>query len=474
MSRPLCGSVSCLSEDALSRLHGLSLRILETTGMRLPDQAVLAAMADAGFGVSFEQQQVRFPAHLVESYLARIPSRMVLGGRTPADDLELNLDSLFARPQSGCVNVLDLSSGACRPAVLADVEAMARLNDALPSITLAASLVYPNDVPETSRDTVALATLLNNTSKPIFTQPYDAGGATRMAEMINAHRGGSAEAVRRPPVVFILAPTSPLEIAPNELAIMRIAAARGIPSFCGSTPMCGATGPMTLAGQVLLMHAENLACLVVMQVLRPGAPVIYGIRPALMDMRTTTALWGGAEFGMVSAINLQLARRIGLITDTEGTPTDSKALDEQAGIEKGFNAAFAALYGANIATGAGYIDMIMTASFEQLVIDNDIAGMMLRARRGIEFDEDRLAMEVIQRVGSAGNYLTDPHTLRHLRSETFRPAVFDRQNRTMWESSGAREIVEVARETARKLIDNPLSEPLPGDLMNELLRIARS
>jgi len=467
-----CGSAACLPDDTLARYHRLALQVLETTGIRVPCSEVLSAMAEAGFKVSAEEQQVRFPPDLVEAALARIPRSITLGGRAPADDLELNLDSLWVRPQSGCVNVLDLDTGACRPATMADVEAMARLTDVLPAVHLAASLIYPNDVPETARDTATLAVLLNTTRKHIFTQPYDLGSATRMAEMIEVVRGGAGAAVDRPPVTFILAPTSPLVIAPNELAIMRCAAAHRIPSFFGATPMCGATGPMTLAGQVVLMHAENLAGLVVMQVLQPGAPVIYGIRPALMDMRTTAPLWGGVEFGLVSAVALQLARRKGLITDTEGTPTDSKALDEQTGLEKGFNAAFAALYGANIATGAGYIDMIMTASFEQLVIDNDISGMMVRARRGVEIDDDRLAVDLIEKVGSGGNYLTEPHTLRYLRTETFRPAVLDRQNRANWERAGARDVAAVARERAREAIRSHSTRPLPDHLMRELRRIA--
>ena len=155
-----------------------------------------------------------------------------------------------------------------------------------------------------------------------------------------------------------------------------------------------------------------------------------------------------------------------------GMPTDSKALDVQSGLEKGFNAAFAALFGSNIVAGAGYIDFIMTGSFEQLVIDNDIAGMMLRVRRGIEVDDDRLASQLIQEIGPAGNYLTDPHTLRYMRTETFTPAVLNRQTRSSWALDGERDAVQVARQRAKELISAHNTPPLPEEVTAELDRIA--
>jgi trimethylamine--corrinoid protein Co-methyltransferase len=222
----------------------------------------------------------------------------------------------------------------------------------------------------------------------------------------------------------------------------------------------------------VLHHAENLAGLVLAQVYEPGAPISYAIRPSGMDMRTANSVWGGAEWGVATAVLLQLARRFGFITDAVGLPTDSKTLDEQAGLEKGFNAAFAAVFGANIVAGAGFIETIMTGSLEQLVIDDDIAGMMLRARRGIEIDDDRLASQLIQDVGSGGNYLTDPHTLRYMRSEVFIPAVLNRQNRHAWAKAGEQNTVQSARQRAKDLLAAYSTPPLAEDISKELDRIS--
>jgi trimethylamine--corrinoid protein Co-methyltransferase len=465
-------STMCMAEETLDRFHLLALEVLHKTGIYAPEAETLAAMQEAGFEVSHDEQRVRYPPELVEEHLAHVPNHFPIAGRDPEDDLELGMDSLLVRPQSGCPNVLDVDTGACRPASMDDVLAMARLNDALPHIHLAGALLYPQDVPAQDRDVAILAAMFKTTRKHVYIQPYGLDGAARMAQMAEVIRGGAKEAASRPPVTLITGPTSPLTIAPNELAIVRLAAQKRVPLMFGSTPMCGATGPMTLAGQIVLHHAENLAGLVLAQVYEPGAPVSYAIRPSSMDLRTANSVWGAVEWGMATAAMLQLARRCGLITDAVGLSTDSKALDEQAGLEKGFNAAFSALFGANIVAGAGFIETIMTGSLQQLVIDDDVAGMMLRARRGIEVDDDRLASQLIQHVGPGGNYLTDPHTLRYMRTETFIPAVLNRQNRHNWTDAGERDIVQVARRRAVDLIAAHDTPPLAEDVSRELDRIA--
>jgi trimethylamine--corrinoid protein Co-methyltransferase len=462
----------CLSADTLDRFHLLALEILEKTGIHAPDSETLAAMEEAGFDVVHNEQRIHYPPALVEECLSYIPNRYLIAGRDPEDDLELSMDSLFVRPQSGCPNVLDLESGVCRPALRSDVDAMAKLNDMLPNIHLAGALLYPNDVPPEDRDVVVLASLLELSRKHVYIQAYESGSAARMLEIAQVLRGGSKEAAARPPFTLITGPNSPLVITPSELGIIRLAAKRRMPLMHGSTPTCGLTAPVTLAGQIVLHHAENLAGLVISQVFQPGTPVSYTIRPAAMDMRDANSVWGMVEWGMVTAALLQLARRHNLVTDVVGLPTDSKALDEQAGLEKGINATFAALFGGNVVAGAGFIETIMTGSFEQLVIDDDLAGMMLRVRRGIELDDDRLASRLIQEIGPSGNYLTNPHTLRYMRTEIFIPTVLNRQNRHNWTQAGEQDLVQSTRQRAKDLIAAHNTPPLTEDISREIDRIA--
>ncbi len=459
--------------ERLERLEELAFRLLETTGIEAPEEELLAEMAAAGFEVDRSESRIRFPRNLSEGFLDTVPRGIVLGSRDPADDLVLDPDAFFVRPQSGCPNVLDPRTGAFRPALLRDVEQMAVLNDALPNIQLAASLLYPSDVPARSRDLATLAALFGHTRKHVYIQPYDPVSMARMLEMAVCLRRGADEVRKRPPFTAIMGLTSPLVFAPNEIGVMRLAARSGIPLMCGSTPMSGATGPMTLAGEIVLQHAENLAGLIIAQVMRSGAPVSCGIRPSTMDIRTGASVWGSVEWGMMTGILLQLTARRGLISDTVGLSTDSKTADIQAGAEKGMSCIFSALFEANVAAGAGFLDTIMTGSFEQLVVDDDLAGAMERVRRGVSFGEEDLAVDLMEKIGPGGNYLAEPHTVEHMRDEVFIPAVFNREIRHRWEQSGSAGCAETARARARELIGSHAVPPLPDGVSAELARLAR-
>jgi len=458
--------------ERLERLEELAFRLLETTGIEAPEEELLEEMAAAGFEVDRSESRIRFPRKLSEGFLDTAPRSIVLGSRDPVDDLVLDPDAFFVRPQSGCPNVLDPRTGAFRPALLRDVEQMAVLNDALPNIHLAASLLYPSDVPARSRDLATLAALFGHTRKHVYIQPYDPISMERMVKMAECLRGSADEVRTRPPLTAIMGLTSPLVFAPNEIGIMRLSARHGIPLMSGSTPMNGATGPVTLAGEIVLQHAENLAGAVIAQVMRSGAPVSYGIRPSTMDIRTGASVWGSVEWGMMTGILLQLTAGRGLISDTVGLSTDAKTSDVQSGAEKGMSSVFSALFGANVMAGAGFLDTIMTGSFEQLVVDDDLAGAMTRVRRGIAFGEDDLAIDLIEKIGPGGNFLTEPHTVEHMRDQVFIPGVFNREIRHRWEQSGSPGCAEAARAKARELIGSHAVPPLPHRVSAELARLA--
>ena len=466
------GHLLQLSEGDIDKFDEHAFEILSKTGIHVPEDQFLSRMSEAGFEVRREDRRILFDRALCEEYLAKVPGAFTLGGRSEEDDLALDGSSMLVRPQSGCPNVLDTDTGACRPAVLRDVERMAVLNDSLPHIRLAASLLYPSDIQSEHRDLAALVTILKNSRKHVYVQPYTPESMERMVEIAVCLRGSPEEVRRRSPLTVILGGTSPLVFSPNEIGVLRIAAENGIPIMCGSTPMNGATGPVTLAGEIVLHHAENLAGLVFSQVILEGAPVSYGIRPSTMDIRTGASVWGSVEWGMMTAALLQIAASHGFLRDTVGLSTDSKLSDAQAGMEKGMSALFSALWGANVAAGAGFIETIMTGSYEQMVIDNDLAGIMERVRRGIPVDEERLATSLIEEIGPGGNYLTDPHTLKFMREEVFIPGVLDRNLRYRWKNEGSRETAAVARERARGLIDSHTVPAFPEEIAREIDRIA--
>jgi trimethylamine--corrinoid protein Co-methyltransferase len=199
---------------------------------------------------------------------------------------------------------------------------------------------------------------------------------------------------------------------------------------------------------------------------KPGTPVIMGPIPATADMRSGKYLGGSVELGISNAAITQLAHLYQVPIYNSAGMTDSKIPDIQAGIEKAQSAIQVALAGTNfIHHAAGMLEDMSTIAYEQFVIDNEMLGMVMRAVRGIEVDDDTLALDVIDRVGPGGHYLADEHTLRYMRTEHYYPSgVFDRRGRDQWQADGATDAWFRAKEAARKILTTHKPEPLDAEV----------
>jgi trimethylamine--corrinoid protein Co-methyltransferase len=170
----------------------------------------------------------------------------------------------------------------------------------------------------------------------------------------------------------------------------------------------------------------------------------------------------------MSAACVQLGHFCGLLVDTYSLGTDSKSLDEQAAVERSLNLVLPALAGANLLAGAGFIETIRTASFAQIVIDNEVLGMVYRIMRAVNVEDETLAVELIDRVGPGGSFLADKHTRRHALSEHFIPTIFDRNVRETWERKGSRDATQVAKEKAEEILRKHRPGELGKDVQREL------
>jgi trimethylamine--corrinoid protein Co-methyltransferase len=460
--------ISPLLPSDIQEIQSASYRLLESTGLTVNHQQVLEKLEAVGCLVDFESKVVKFPPDIVDKFLSVIPRTFLLGRRDENDTFKMEPGTMFTRPQSGCPDVLSLNDRSVRPAVQEDVVKMTRLIDGLENVDFCASLLYPSDVPPEGRDIRTLQLMFNHTCKHIYIQPFDGRSTKIMIEMAGVLRGGQEELAVDSPLTFIVGGTSPLVYTPNELEVLIEIAKVGLPVMIGSTPIAGATAPVTIAGQILLQHVENIAGLVILQVLRPGCPVTYAARPSFMDMRTANTTWGNIEWGMATAAVAQLARSQNLLFDIVGLPSDSKIADQQAAIEKSTNAILGALSSPNVLTGVGAIETIRVGDFTQAVIDDAICGLVKRLRQGISFDEERMAETAIAEIGSGGNFLTENHTLKYFRDETNQPEIFDSKMRYEWEKFGSKDTVQRAREKALKIMAKPILEPLEQKQSDEL------
>jgi trimethylamine--corrinoid protein Co-methyltransferase len=224
----------------------------------------------------------------------------------------------------------------------------------------------------------------------------------------------------------------------------------------------GGTSPVTLAGTLMMQHAELLMGILITQLTDPGAPIIYTSRIHPLNMKTGTALCGAIENGLLNVAMIQLARHLGLPVDVYAMGTDSNVYDEQATIEKTLNMSLSLfLTEPNIITGVGELESLDTVNMEQLVIDDEIISLTRRISRGIDITEETLAMEVIAKVGPGGHFLRERHTRNYFKKEAFFPSILNQTRRRTWETKGAKDVLAHAKEKVKTLLHE--HEPVPLD-----------
>jgi trimethylamine--corrinoid protein Co-methyltransferase len=305
---------------------------------------------------------------------------------------------------------------------------------------------------------------------PHTTKPVQGPGAQTAAEVRYVVQ---MAAVIGPPAKVLtlgISPVSPL-FFPNDVAEAMMETARlGIPLGPLPCPIAGATSPMSLAGSLAQQNAEVLASVVLAQLVRPGLPIIYCGRLAMMEPRTGISVWGGVELGLASAATVQISHRYGLPVNVYGLSTNSHVLDLQNGYERALNAIIPALAGADELSGIGEMEAGVMGAYAQMVCDNEIALSIGRVRRGLAVDEQALALEVIATVmDGPRNFLGQRHTVRYLRSgEILHTRLADRSTWEEWNREGRTDIAERAQAEAERLLAEHQVTPLAEDQEREL------
>jgi trimethylamine--corrinoid protein Co-methyltransferase len=366
--------------------------------------------------------------------------------------------------------VLDVGADTVRPAGIRDLADLVRLADALEHCDFVVIPMHPTDLPEHLVPINRFFTCLQNTTKHVMGGLGSVEGALQVIEMGIEVAGSLAALQQRP---FLSAITSwmvsPLHLDTAVTDILVTWCEHGLPVALSSAPMAGSTSPVTLAGTLVQLNAEQLSGIVLTQLIRPGTPVLAGYIPGVADMRTGRYLGGSAEFGIMQAAAAQMAHHYRVPIYCSGGMTDSKLPDVQAGYEKMATLLLAAMAGGNYIHHAfGMITNMNTASLEAAVLDNEIAGTVLRVLRGVLVTPDSLALDAIQRVGPAGHYMLDRHTRQHMRSELYYPRISDRADRSLWEAGGRRDLRSVAGDHVRQLLQTHQPVGLPAEVDRSL------
>ncbi len=450
-SLPFCRPLT--SED-LSQIDATSRRILERVGMRILDSSFLDRLNEAGAHVDYEDRRVRFDGGWLDDVLGRAPSSFILYSRDGRNDLHLGAGYVYFGNGGRVFRILDMATGGYRLTKLRDVANTATLVDNLDNIGFYIIACQAHDIKPVNYHLLDFFYALSNTSKHVMGGCTDLRGAEQVWKLASIIAGGEDKLREKPFVSVITNPVSPLTTEAGTLEILDFCANRGIPVTCAPAPIAGATSPATLAGTLSQLHAEALAGVALVQVLAPGAKVLYGSVPTIMDLRRMDFTMGSVEMALMNASAVQLAKLYNLPVYASAGVTEAKRPDIQAGFEKTASCLTVALTGADyIHLAAGMLDSANSISYEQYVIDNEILGMIRRILSGIKVDDDTMAFDVIERVGPGGNYVTDDHTVDHMMDEFFYPELSVRSNFDIWEDKGRPDMLSRANGMVQELIE---------------------
>lgn len=448
------------------RIHETSLRLLADPGIRVEHDAIRGMLLRAGAAAGNGVDVVRFPRQMVAEHLALAPKAVRLASLDGSiAEIHAGAPSRFWTGAALCYLDLD---GSIREITSADLAAFARLMDTFDDVHAVVGTALA-DVPPRARDFVGLRLLAENCRKHLRSLSFSPAGAEAMKEMARVLCGGS---IRERPV-FSMGFTAhgPLRWTHLALDTFLRSAGDGIPVMINGEPTGGASGPVTLAGNLAVGHAEVLAGIVINQVIEPGRPVIHNLGFShVMDMRTATVVTGGAEVCLLAEAGAAIARLCGL-PSASWMCTDALIPDEQATMETTFAALVHARAGVNIIWGVGSLESEKTLSPVKAVLDREIIGLVRRYLRGIEVSDNTLAEDVICDVGIAGDFLGTEHTLVHFRSELYEPQMLNRARRERWAAEGAKRLAERASDQAAHLLAAERPPLLDDAVVRELCRI---
>ncbi len=456
-----------LSEDQRNEIYLAALEILQSTGANVYDQESKAILGQAGCWV--DDDRVRFPTGLTEWAVKNAPSKIVLYDRDGNAAMSLQQGRTYYGPGPTNTFHRDPFTGERRRPLLSDTENVGRVCDALPNIDFAMDLGTPTGVTDTLADVHAFSALVRNTRKPIVHWGFDIEQYQSIVEMGAAVAGGLEKLQQKPFFCLYSEPSSPLLHSREAIAKAVFAAKNRIPIVYTPCIMLGATAPTTLAGTLALGVAESLVGIVVSQLVREGSPIIMGGVYAIMDMKTTVFSYGSPEFQILQAGIAEVAQHMGVPAFGTAGCTDSHVMDGQAAGEAALSILLAAQAGANLVHDVGYTGSGSCGSLEQLVLGDEIIGMVRRFMRGMTVDDETLALDVVDRVGPGGHFLGEEHTLKHFKTEAWFPSLINRMRYHGWVSEANRSSMgDRVKEKLQAILTDHEVPALPDEVLKKI------
>ena len=454
-----------MDKESLVKIHWATLHILEKVGVRVDSLACRNLLMENGCELDEKQRGVvRIPSGLVEEALSKKRTSIVLAARNPRYDAPQDLAHSYVTASGNGAIAVDFETGRRRPSIKEDVVKSSRIIDALPNVHIHWPMVTSTDKSPKTAHLHDLDASLNNTEKHVmFETGVTLFDAKHLSKMSHLAGGGEKEFRRRPITSALQCTIAPLQHDAQVTEAGIEFARNGLPLVWFCMPQMGATGPATIAGSIVLGNAEVLSALVMTQLAVPGAAVIYGLGIAPLDMKTTVRAGGSPEHAICSAIATELAHFYGMpacvgVSSTANAPGDQACLETFTGLVGPL------LAGADSMCGIGLLEDGTSLHLEEIVIEEEIVGIIERMIRGEIVDDETLALDVIERVGVGKNFLAQRHTLQHARSDFFVPKLIDRRSYDAWSADGAKSMRDRARDRVNEILREHQPDPLDRDV----------
>ncbi|ABL78864.1 trimethylamine methyltransferase family protein [Thermofilum pendens] len=453
-------SVSVLSRREAEEITGEALRVLETVGVFFEDKGVERIALEGGGRL--KDGRVLIPEDVVKEALRTAPRRIRLYDRDGREVAVLGEGARIFNPGSAAIRILDHGSQTPRNPTLEDLKKLVIVADYLKGLKAQSTALVPFEVPAEVKDAVRLYVVLKYSGKPVVTGAFTVENLPLMVEMLGAVREDYAE---KPFAIFDVCPTPPLSWSTVTSRNLVDLARLGVPAEIISMPGLGATSPVTVYGAIIQHHAEVLSGIALSQLVKPGAPVIYGGSPTMIHPYYGTPSITAPEAVLISLAYRDLARYLDLPSHTYMGLSDSKTVDYQAGAETAYTAALAALAGFDVISGAGMLEYESVQSLEKLVLDNEACLIAERLARGVEVDPQALDALKEGVLEKKGNFLALRHTRQHYRSEILVPKVWDLAPRA--KSTGV-PLAELAHREVERILAEHKPPLLDGDALRRL------
>jgi len=459
-----------LGGEGVELVHEASMRLLEELGIEFRDDEALALWRGAGAEV--DGTRVRIARELLLDLVAKTPAEFTLHARNPERSVAIGGRHTIFAPTYGSPYVLDLDEER-RYGTLADLETFHKLAQVAPALHVSGGVTCePVDLPVPSRHLHVVASAIRHSDKPFMgatTARERAEDSVAMAKLVFGDDFVEHHAV----MVSVCNCNSPLVWDATMIDAVKVYARHHQPVLLSPFVMAGASTPASMIGSVAQLNAEALAGLAFAQLVRPGAPMIYGQFLATVSMRSGAPMAGTPEISLMNFMIGELARRYRVPWRSSGMTAGSKLCDAQAAYEAGMTMQSVLLAGANfVFHSAGWLEGGLTASVAKFLLDAEQAEMYHRLGQGVSDDDLEEAMEAVREVGPGGHFLGTAHTRRVFESAFFMPELLDNASFEQWQAEGAKDANRRALERARAELARyqpPPLDPAVADALTEFV-----